>query len=305
RKRKIEVPGLPDWLEIFPAEEAQFDLKFGEQILNASITLSGNTVRAQAQVSSLPTGNYQLNCTVSLGPITKSAVETVHVYSFPQPSLEIHPSEALVNNLVTVLCNSSAPEPPSFSLQIQNASGRILASSDEFPLQLNLTAQEEDNGQEFVCEVEFKIDGITITKHTSATLTVFYVPEMDELSCPSNHTWVERTQQTLHCLAKGNPKPSVACFKEGIAYDVEEKKKQVDRSQAGIYNCTATNELGSSTRTVTIHVECKITMVLDIILTSSLVVICHLLNRRSFPLVMQTTIEESFHIIIIFIMIIL
>uniref|UniRef100_A0A670Y618 Ig-like domain-containing protein n=1 Tax=Pseudonaja textilis TaxID=8673 RepID=A0A670Y618_PSETE len=240
---------------VFPAEEAQFDLKFGEQILNASITLSGNTVRAQAQVSSLPTGNYQLNCTVSLGPITKSAVETVHVYSFPQPSLEIHPSEALVNNLVTVLCNSSAPEPPSFSLQIQNASGRILASSDEFPLQLNLTAQEEDNGQEFVCEVEFKIDGITITKHTSATLTVFYVPEMDELSCPSNHTWVERTQQTLHCLAKGNPKPSVACFKEGIAYDVEEKKKQVDRSQAGIYNCTATNELGSSTRTVTIHVE--------------------------------------------------
>uniref|UniRef100_A0A8C5WR45 Ig-like domain-containing protein n=1 Tax=Laticauda laticaudata TaxID=8630 RepID=A0A8C5WR45_LATLA len=216
---------------VFPAEEAQFDLKFAEQILNASITLSGNTVRAQAQVSSLPTGNYQLNCTVSLGPTTKSAVETVHIYN--------------------------SPEPPSFSLQIQNASGRILASSDEFPLQLNLTAQEEDNGQEFVCVVEFKIDGITITKHTSATLTVFYVPEMDELSCPSNHTWVERTQQTLHCLAKGNPKPLVACFKEGIAYDVEEKKKQVDRSQAGIYNCTATNELGSSTRTVTIHVECK------------------------------------------------
>uniref|UniRef100_A0A670YAM0 Ig-like domain-containing protein n=1 Tax=Pseudonaja textilis TaxID=8673 RepID=A0A670YAM0_PSETE len=161
---------------VFPAEEAQFDLKFGEQILNASITLSGNTVRAQAQVSSLPTGNYQLNCTVSLGPITKSAVETVHVYKEPQP-----------------MCM--------------------------FPLH------------------------------------IADVPEMDELSCPSNHTWVERTQQTLHCLAKGNPKPSVACFKEGIAYDVEEKKKQVDRSQAGIYNCTATNELGSSTRTVTIHVE--------------------------------------------------
>ncbi|XP_034290210.1 intercellular adhesion molecule 5 isoform X1 [Pantherophis guttatus] len=239
---------------VFPAEEAQFDLKFAEQSLNASITLSGNTVRAQAQVSSLATGNYQLNCTVSLGPITKSAVETVHIYNFPQPSLEIYPSEALANNLVTVLCNSSAPEPPSFSLQIQNASGRILASSDDFPLQLNLTAQEEDNGQEFVCVVELEIDGITITKHTSATLSVFYVPEMDELSCPSNHTWVERTQQMLHCLAKGNPKPLVACFKEGIAYDVEEKT-QVDRSHAGIYNCTATNELGSSTRTITIHVE--------------------------------------------------
>ncbi|XP_039184263.1 intercellular adhesion molecule 5 isoform X1 [Crotalus tigris] len=239
---------------IFPAEEAQFDLKFGEQSLNASITLSGNTVRAEAQVSSLPTGNYLLNCSVSLGPMTKSAVETMHIYSFPQPSLEVHPSEALANQLVTILCNSSAPEPPSFSLQIQNASGGILASSDEFPLQFNLTAQEEDNEQEFVCAMELEIDGKTLTKHTSATLTVFYVPEMDELSCPSNRTWVERTQQMLHCLAKGNPKPLVACFKEGIAYDVEEKK-QVDRSHAGIYNCTATNELGSSTRTITIRVE--------------------------------------------------
>ncbi|KAM6469187.1 intercellular adhesion molecule 5 isoform 1-T3 [Liasis olivaceus] len=239
---------------VFPAEEAQFDLMFAEQSLNASITLSGNTVRAQAQVSSLPTGNHQLNCTVSLGTITKSAVETVHIYSFPEPSLEIHPSAALANNLVTVLCSSPAPEPPSISLQIQNASGRILASSDKFPLQLSLIAQEEDNEREFVCTVDLAIDGRTITKHTSATLTVFYVPEMDGLSCPSNHTWVERTQQMLHCLAKGNPKPSVACLKEGIAHDAEEEI-QVDRSHAGVYNCTATNELGSSTRTVTIHVE--------------------------------------------------
>ncbi|XP_070597574.1 intercellular adhesion molecule 5 [Erythrolamprus reginae] len=239
---------------VFPAEEAQVDLTFAEQSLNASIILSGDTVRAQAQVSSLATGNYQLNCTVSLGPITKSAVETVHIYNLPQPSLEIHPSKVLANNFVTVLCNSSAPEPPSFSLQIQNASGRILASSEEFPLQFNLTAQEEDNGQDFVCVAELEIDGMTITKHTSATLMVLYVAEMDELSCPSNHTWVERTQQVLHCLAKGNPKPSVACFKEGIAYD-EEAKFQVDRSHAGIYNCTATNEVGTSVRTITIHVE--------------------------------------------------
>lgn len=95
------------------------------------------------------------------------------IAGFPQPSLEIHPSEALANQLVTVLCNSSAPEPLSFSLQIQNASGGILASSDEFPLQFNLTAQEEDNEQEFVCAVELEIDGKTMTKHTSATLTVF------------------------------------------------------------------------------------------------------------------------------------
>uniref|UniRef100_A0A670KHI6 Ig-like domain-containing protein n=1 Tax=Podarcis muralis TaxID=64176 RepID=A0A670KHI6_PODMU len=80
------------------------------------------------------------------------------------------------------------------------------------------------------------------------------VPEMDESTCPSNHTWVEGTHQTLHCLAEGNPKPTVACSKEGVAHNME-KEERVNRTQTGVYNCTATNELGSITRTVTIYVE--------------------------------------------------
>ncbi|KAH0628770.1 hypothetical protein JD844_010274 [Phrynosoma platyrhinos] len=80
------------------------------------------------------------------------------------------------------------------------------------------------------------------------------VPEMDGSACPSNHTWIEGTWQMLQCTAKGNPEPSVACIKDGIAYNIQ-KKEQVSRSHAGIYNCTATNKFGSSTKVVTIHVE--------------------------------------------------
>lgn len=87
-------------------------------------------------------------------------------------------------------------------------------------------------------------------------LHVADVPEMDEVTCPSNHTWIEGTQQILHCMANGNPKPSVACTKDNITHNVE-KEKEVNRSHRGIYNCRATNEFGSSTKTVTIQVECK------------------------------------------------
>ncbi|XP_053159299.1 intercellular adhesion molecule 5 isoform X3 [Hemicordylus capensis] len=238
----------------FPAEEAQFDLTIAGERLNFSISVLGDTARAQAQVSSLSAGKYELNCTVSLGPVIKSAMETVHVYSFPEPSLEIHPSQTLVNNPVTIICDSTTTELPSISLRIKNASGRTLASGDQHLLQLTHIAQKEDDGREFVCEAELTLGGDTIIKHTSTSLTVFYVPEMDESTCPSNHTWVEGMQQMFHCMAKGNPKPSVVCIKDGITYNLE-KKEVVNQSYAGIFNCSATNELSSSTRLVTIHVE--------------------------------------------------
>ncbi|KAJ7317181.1 hypothetical protein JRQ81_003343 [Phrynocephalus forsythii] len=244
-----------DVVEAFPAEEAQFDLTFGEEKLNFSISMLDDTMRAQFQLTPFSTGNHVLNCTVVLGPVTKSAVETVHVYSFREPSLLIHPSQTLANNPVTILCDSSAALPLGISVQIKTNSGRILASSDRLPLQFTLTAQEEYDGREFVCQVEMAIGGNTITKRSSANLTVFYVPEMDYSTCPSNHTWVEGTRKALRCRAKGNPKPTMTCSREGLLHHDLEKERQVTRSLAGVYNCTAVNEFGSSTRTVAIHVE--------------------------------------------------
>ncbi|XP_066468796.1 intercellular adhesion molecule 5 [Tiliqua scincoides] len=249
-----KMPVQCDVAGVFPAEEAQFDLTFAGESLNFSFSVFGDRVMVRAQVSPSSAGEHELNCTVSLGPVTKSTVETVHVYSFPEPSLEIHPSQTPENNPVTILCDTLATQPPNVSLQIKNTSGTTLASGDQLPLQLTLIAQKEDDGREFVCEAELVIGEDTIIKNTSARLTVFYVPEMDEVTCPSNHTWIEGTQQILHCMANGNPKPSVACTKDNITHNVE-KEKQVNRSHRGIYNCSATNEFGSSTKTVTIQVE--------------------------------------------------
>nr|XP_028567221.1 intercellular adhesion molecule 5 isoform X3 [Podarcis muralis] len=193
-------------------------------------------------------------CSFSCYGKHRSVHANITVYRFPEPSLKILPSQTLVNDSVTIICNSSDTQPPGISLQIKIASGRTLVSGNQLSLQSTLIAEKEDNEREFMCEAEWGIGGETILKQTSANLTVFYVPEMDESTCPSNHTWVEGTHQTLHCLAEGNPKPTVACSKEGVAHNME-KEERVNRTQTGVYNCTATNELGSITRTVTIYVE--------------------------------------------------
>ncbi|XP_054859854.1 intercellular adhesion molecule 5, partial [Eublepharis macularius] len=243
-----------DVMGVFPAKDAQFDLTFMGTRLNFSVTVSEDTARAQARVSPLNAGEEKLNCTVSLGPEIRSVVEPVNVYSFPAPSLEIHPSPVLANNSVTVACDSLATQLPNVSLLIKNSSGGILASGDQPPLQLTLLVQEEDDGNELVCEAALVIGGNTIVKHTSATLSVLYVPEMDESTCPSNHTWLEGTLQMLHCMAKGNPRPSVTCAKGSVVHATE-MEERVTRNHEGIYNCTASSELGSSTTMVNIQVE--------------------------------------------------
>ncbi|XP_054859202.1 intercellular adhesion molecule 1-like [Eublepharis macularius] len=67
---------------VFPAEEAQFEMIFAEERLNLSVTVRGDVARAQAQVSSSVAGSHTLKCTVSLGPVTKTAKEKVNVYYY-------------------------------------------------------------------------------------------------------------------------------------------------------------------------------------------------------------------------------
>ncbi|XP_077185883.1 intercellular adhesion molecule 5 isoform X2 [Paroedura picta] len=243
-----------DVVGIFPADEARFDLTFVGTGLNSSVTVSGDVATARAKLSASNVGEEWLNCTVSLGPVSRWVAEPVNVYSFPDPSLEIHPSHALANHPVIVTCDAPVPPLLNVSLLIKNSSGRVLTSGEQLPLQLNLTAQEEDDGVEFVCEAELDIGGKTITKRTSANLTVFYVPNMDESTCPSDLTWVEGSRQSLHCTAKGNPLPSVTCTKDSIVHAID-KEERITQDHGGIYNCTATSEVGSNNRVVTIHVE--------------------------------------------------
>ncbi|XP_065275148.1 intercellular adhesion molecule 5-like [Emys orbicularis] len=239
---------------VFPAAgEARFNLSFGGESLNFTVTTSGDTATAQGEVRSPSPGQHQLTCTVSVGPVCRSAGQSVLVYRFPQPVLEIDQPQALVNRTVSITCLSQASQPPGTMLQLRDAE-RTLASGHPPRLQLTLTTRKGDNGRQFTCEGNLTLGNHSLVKNTSAQLVVLYAPMLDEPGCPSHQTWLEGTPQQLACEADGNPTPEVSCSKDSPVYATG-GVQNVTRGHAGLYRCHATNAHGTDGRNVTIHVE--------------------------------------------------
>ncbi|XP_050780771.1 intercellular adhesion molecule 5 [Gopherus flavomarginatus] len=244
---------------IFPtAGEARFTLSFGGESLNFTVTTSGDTATAQGEVWSPFPGQRELNCTVTMGPVSRSAGRSVLVYSFPQPVLEIDQPQALVNRNVSVTCSAPASQPPGTTLQLRD-SERTLASGPQPRLQLTLTTHKGDNRRQFTCEGNLSLGSHSLVKNMSAQLIVLYQPTLDESGCPSHRTWLEGTLQQLACEADGNPTPEVSCSKDSQVYSTS-GVQNVTRGHAGIYRCSAANAHGTAGRNVTIHVEYKPTM---------------------------------------------
>ncbi|XP_026502753.1 intercellular adhesion molecule 5-like, partial [Terrapene carolina triunguis] len=242
---------------VFPvAGEARFNLSFWGESLNFTVTTSGDTATAQGEVRSPSPGQHQLTCTVTVGPVSRSAGQSVLVYRLPEPILEVTESRTLVNSSVTVTCRSPEADPPGVLLQLREAE-RVLVSSAPAPgqphVQFQLTAGEEDNGREFTCEARPGSD-IPAVKRTSARLTVLYGPRMDDSGCPREWIWKEGTEQTFSCLSRGNPAPDVVCMKDGVPVSIG-VQRQVSREDAGTYHCKASNAHGSASRDVTVQVE--------------------------------------------------
>uniref|UniRef100_A0A8C0QNW7 Ig-like domain-containing protein n=1 Tax=Chelonoidis abingdonii TaxID=106734 RepID=A0A8C0QNW7_CHEAB len=236
---------------VFPTVgEARFTLSFGGESLNFTVTTSGDTATAEGEVWSPFPGQRELNCTVTMGPMSRSARQSVLIYSFPQPVLEIDQPQALVNRNVSVTCSALASQPPGTTLQLRD-SERTLASGPQPRLQLTLTTHKGDNGRQFTCEGNLTLGSRSLIKNMSAQLIVLYQPTLDESGCPSHQTWLEGTLQQLACEADGNPMPEVSCSKDSQVYGTS------GVNVSGTYHCTATNRLGSMMRRVTVQVECE------------------------------------------------
>ncbi|XP_062975374.1 intercellular adhesion molecule 5-like [Elgaria multicarinata webbii] len=238
---------------VFPAEEVQFELLFAGERRNFSRRVSGDTVSAQALMSSSLAGEHKLICTVSLGPVTKTVVEIVNVYHLPKPILGINQPNILINQSVIINCSSDGTESPGTKMQIRDAKQTFAIGSPPF-LTFPVKTREEDNGREFICRVELMVDGHPVVKETSVNLTVFYGPQMNDSSCPSMLTWKEGSEETFNCSAWGNPQPTVKCQKGSEPYSIG-VQQHVSREHRGLYHCIATNAYGADVKNVTINVE--------------------------------------------------
>lgn len=73
---------------VFPANEAMFHMFLGDQELSPFLSWEEDSAWANATVRAMETGDQELSCFVSLGPMEQKTREPVHVYSkWPASSL--------------------------------------------------------------------------------------------------------------------------------------------------------------------------------------------------------------------------
>ncbi|XP_020850689.1 intercellular adhesion molecule 1-like isoform X2 [Phascolarctos cinereus] len=230
--------------ELFPVEKANIQLSWGGQRLIQNITRHGDMLRATATVMAAKEekGDRELTCNVRLGNETKNVSEDLTIYTFPEPRLVV--SEPVQEGYrVNLTCKADLTA----TVMIEGATG------DE-PDRMSLIVQEKDNGRLFTCQATLKLRGETLHKNSSLNLNVLFPPKLDE-KCPGNWTWNEGTEQTLQCIARGNPDPIVKCVPEnqqtGMPLGIP---KTVTRAYSGTYRCTANNSLGEANKVVSVVV---------------------------------------------------
>ncbi|XP_016009019.2 intercellular adhesion molecule 1 isoform X1 [Rousettus aegyptiacus] len=234
---------------LFPASEAQVQLVLGDQKLEPTIKYNDDFLWASAWVEAKPKeeGNHQLTCAVTLGNESRMSHQTVTIYSFPPPSLNLSQLEVSELTVVSVECKAHAGA----VVMLSGAPAGPPAPSAQF--QLNVTA--EDNGHSFLCSAVLEVAGEVLYKNETLKLSVLYGPQLNEKDCPGNWTWQEGSQQTLRCQASGNPTPKLDCRQNGTGSllpigDLHPVKREI----AGTYVCRAKSSRGEVIRQVIVNV---------------------------------------------------
>lgn len=122
---------------------------------------------------------------------------------------------------------------------------------------------EGSKGQDGLCQ-----DNLGLTSSPCVTLCSPDGPSFEELSCPSNWTWVEGSGRLFSCEVDGKPQPRLECVgsgdtSEGVLLPLappepSPRAPSIPNELApGIYTCNATNRHGSMVKTVAVSVECE------------------------------------------------
>uniref|UniRef100_A0A452QTC1 Ig-like domain-containing protein n=1 Tax=Ursus americanus TaxID=9643 RepID=A0A452QTC1_URSAM len=236
---------------VFPAREVMFHMFLGDQELSPFVSWKGDTAWANATVRAMETGDQELSCLVSLGPMEQKRREPVHVYSFPPPILEIEELYPLAGTDINVTCSGHVLTSPSPTLRLKGAPDLPAPGEAAWLL---LTTREEDNGRNFSCEASLEVQGQRLIKTTAMQLHVLYKPRLEESDCPGNQTWVKGTEQMLACVPKGNPTPTLVCTWNGMIFNLDLPQKAT-QNHTGTYCCTATNQLGSVSKDIAVIVQ--------------------------------------------------
>ncbi|XP_038180502.1 intercellular adhesion molecule 5 [Arvicola amphibius] len=236
---------------VFPAQDAVFRMFLEGQELSPFSSWKGDAAWASTTIRAMETGDQELTCLVSLGPVEQRVRKPVHVYSFPPPVLEVEDAYPLAGTDVNVTCSGHVLTSPSPTLLLQGAPN---ISAPGEPAWFLFTAREEDDGRNLSCEASLEVQGQRLLKTTEMQLHVLYKPRFGESGCPGNQIWVEGMEQMLACIPEGNPAPALVCTWNGMIIDLDVPQKAT-QNLTGTYCCTATNQLGSVSREIDVIVQ--------------------------------------------------
>ncbi|XP_028636553.1 intercellular adhesion molecule 5 [Grammomys surdaster] len=237
--------------KVFPAQEAVFRIFLEDQELSPFSSWKEDAAWASATMWAMETGDQELTCLVSLGPVEQKARKPVYVYSFPPPILEIEDAYPLAGTDVNVTCSGHELTSPIPTLRLQ---GSLNLSAPGEPAWLLFTAREEDDGRTLSCEASLEVRGQRLVKTTEIQLHVLYKPRFQESGCPGNQIWEEGMDQMLACIPEGNPIPALVCTWNGMIFDLDVPQKAT-QNHTGTYCCTATNPLGSVSKDIAVIVQ--------------------------------------------------
>ncbi|XP_026632987.1 intercellular adhesion molecule 2-like [Microtus ochrogaster] len=154
---------------VFPAQEAVFPMFLEGQELSPFSSWKGDAAWASTTIRAMETGDQELTCLVSLGPVEQRVRKAVHVYSFPPPVLEVEDTYLLAGTDVNVTCSGHVLTSPSSTLRLQGAPN---ISAPGEPAWFLFTAREEDDGRKISCEASLEVQGQRLLKTTELQLHV-------------------------------------------------------------------------------------------------------------------------------------
>uniref|UniRef100_UPI0037E7C7FC vascular cell adhesion protein 1 n=1 Tax=Semicossyphus pulcher TaxID=241346 RepID=UPI0037E7C7FC len=185
---------------------------------------------------------------VSMFPIKHfNGVEEGTLYELQCDILEVAPVQNLT---VTWYKGNEAIKKETFT----NTTKRPMEMSST----LILNISREDDGAEFRCEaqLDFGPYGVQppVTDKTHR-VSVLYAPKFKSNTQSDYYILLEGNDVTLSCEAEGKPPPVFHWTRDGV--NMLEKTSHLNLSQvdnSAIYNCTASNHLGSITKRIKVDV---------------------------------------------------
>ncbi|XP_078393295.1 cell adhesion molecule 3-like, partial [Cetorhinus maximus] len=208
-------------------------------------------------------------CSIFTFPVL-TATARVQVLGVPKkPQITGYRGAVPEGSIITLTCNTTGSKPAAsihWFKGTEELTGHVTHREDSeartyaVSSQVNITVTKEDNGIDIVCSVDHETLDLNAYR-TPQRIEVYYTPYIEIRA--SKAVPEEGEEFSLRCIGRGNPEPSVFSWMK-FNGDLSERAiprsenltfSFLNKSDDGVYRCTASNIIGTAYRnySLTVH----------------------------------------------------